>query len=57
MGCRLTTGILDPHVTCGWMAKFVNYHIYEGLVEIDLQKSRLADQAERPAGAILGHFR
>jgi peptide/nickel transport system substrate-binding protein len=28
--------ILDPHVTCGWMAKFVNYQIYEGLVEIDL---------------------
>ncbi len=30
-------GILDPHVTCGWMAKMVNYQIYESLVEIDLQ--------------------
>jgi peptide/nickel transport system substrate-binding protein len=28
--------ILDPHVTCGWMAKMVNYQIYESLVEIDL---------------------
>ena len=31
--------ILDPHVTCGWMAKMVNYQIYEALVEIDLQSA------------------
>ena len=31
--------ILDPHVTCGWMAKMVNYQIYEGLVEIDLHSA------------------
>ncbi|MGE4616501.1 MAG: ABC transporter substrate-binding protein [Gammaproteobacteria bacterium] len=36
-GMPIDHSILDPHVTCGWMAKFVNYHIYEALVEIDLQ--------------------
>jgi peptide/nickel transport system substrate-binding protein len=35
-GLPVGASVLDPHVSCGWMAKFVDYQIYEALVEIDL---------------------
>jgi peptide/nickel transport system substrate-binding protein len=36
-GLPVGASVLDPHVSCGWMAKFVDYQIYEALVEIDLK--------------------
>jgi len=36
-GLPVGASVLDPHVSCGWMAKFVDYQIYEALVETDLK--------------------
>lgn len=36
-GLPVGASVLDPHVSCGWMAKFVDYQMYESLVEIDLR--------------------
>ena len=46
--------ILDPHVTCGWMAKMVNYQIYEALVENRSPKRRLADKAQGATRRVMG---
>ncbi|WP_281039517.1 MULTISPECIES: ABC transporter substrate-binding protein [unclassified Rhizobium] len=36
IGLESDVGVLDPHVACGYLAKLVNYQIFEGLVEVDL---------------------
>ncbi|MBM3583970.1 MAG: hypothetical protein FJX36_05925, partial [Alphaproteobacteria bacterium] len=36
-GLPAAASVLDPHVSCGWLAKFINYQIYEALVEIELK--------------------
>ena len=46
--------ILDPHVTCGWMAKMVNYQIYESLVGNRPAQRRLADKAQGAARRDVG---
>ena len=43
-GLPVGVSVLDPHVSCGWMAKFVDYQMFEGLVEIDLTKPEAPTQ-------------
>ncbi len=44
VGLTVGVSVLDPHVACGWMSKYVNYHIFEGLVEIDLTRTEAPTQ-------------
>lgn len=43
-GLPVGVSVLDPHVSCGWMAKFVDYQMFEGLVEIDLTRPEAPTQ-------------
>lgn len=43
-GLPVGVSVLDPHVSCGWMAKFVDYQIFEGLVEADLTRTEAPTQ-------------
>lgn len=43
-GLPVGVSVLDPHVSCGWMAKFVDYQMFEGLVEADLTRTEAPTQ-------------
>lgn len=44
VGLTAGVSVLDPYVTCGWLAKFVNYQMFESLVELDLTKPEAPTQ-------------
>jgi len=43
-GMPAGVSVLDPHGSCGWLAKFVDYQIFESMVELDLTKAEAPTQ-------------